>query len=154
MSGPIPKILRLSGRQRAGLFRCPGGDIVHQAGVEEALERMVALDGSVPVDAAAGAGMAQDQRAGVDHFELVAILGDGDVAGAGDCHDREHRACRLPAFGAAAGMVAGDLALDLNLHRLAGAGTDQRAAGKACAFPRQSIVDLGMQFFRNLFLRC
>ena len=59
------------------------------------LEGMVALDRAVHVDAAARAGMAQDQRRRVDHLQLVAVLGDGDVAGAGNGNDREDRAVRL-----------------------------------------------------------
>jgi hypothetical protein len=68
------------------------------------------------MNAAFLAGVAQDERCRIDHGELVAILDDLDILCAGDGDDREDRTCRLPALGAAACMVVGDVALDLQFH--------------------------------------
>ena len=68
------------------------------------------LDAAVHVGAAALAGVALDGGRGVDDLQLVAVLGHRDVVARHNGDDREHRAFRLPALGAAAGMVVGDVA--------------------------------------------
>src|SRR5579871_531100 len=109
-----------SGRCRAALLE--------QFGVNEVepVERMAGvLDATVHVGPAGLAGMALDDRGGIDDLQLVAILQHGHVLPRHDGDDGEGRALRLPALGAAAGMVMGDVALDADLDRMVGAFADQ-----------------------------
>src|SRR4029450_10216680 len=55
--------------------------------------------------------------------------------------DGEDRALGLPAFGAAAGVVVGDIALDPDLDRPVAAFADQGAAGKAARAALHAFVN-------------
>jgi hypothetical protein len=96
----------------------------------KSLERMIAFDGSVHMDATLFAGMALDESRRIDDSELVAIFENFDAIGGRNRHNREHRPVRLPAFGAPASVVVGDVAVDLDLHGIAGAFADKRASRK------------------------
>src|SRR5690348_8594472 len=112
----------------------------------ETIERMVLiLDATVHVRAASLAGVTLDHRGGIDDLELVAVLEHGDVLTRHHRDDREGRALRLPALGAAAGVVVRDVALDADLDRVVRAFADQRAAGKAAAALFDAVVDRGME---------
>ena len=69
--------------------------------------------------AATLAGVPLDRRGSVDDVKFVAVLEDGDAIARHDGNYREGCAGRLPAFGAAAGVVMCDVALDADLDRLA-----------------------------------
>ena len=98
----------------------------------ETVERMAfVLDAAVHMRAASLAGVTLDRRRGVDDLELVAVFEHGDVVAGDHGDDRKGGALGLPAFGAAAGVVVGDIALDADLDRPVLAFADQRAAGKA-----------------------
>ena len=89
---------------------------LRQLGVDEveAVERMVlVLDAAVHVHAAAVAGMALDRRAWRRRPSACAPLAVTlELVARHDRDHREQRAGRLPALGAAAGVVEGDVALD------------------------------------------
>ena len=89
------------------------------------------LDAAVHMRAASLAGVTLDRRRGVDDLELVAVFEHGDVVAGDHGDDRKGSALGLPAFGAAAGVVVGDISLDADLDRPVLAFADQRAAGKA-----------------------
>lgn len=65
------------------------------------------------------AGVPLDQRGGIDDGELVAVLQHLDAFCRRDRHDRNSGAFWLPALGATAGLVVGDVALGPDLHRIA-----------------------------------
>lgn len=94
-------------------------------------EGMFALDRTVHVHAAFLAGVPLDQGGGIDDGELVAVLQHLDAFCRRDRHDRNGGAFWLPALGATAGVVVGDVALDPDLHRIARALADKRSAGKS-----------------------
>src|SRR3982751_720507 len=96
----------------------------------QTLERMVPLDRPVHMDAAGLAGMALNQRVGVDDCELVAIFENRDAVMRSDGNDRKGRAGGLPALRATAGVIVGDAAGDLDLNRLVGAVADEDAAAE------------------------
>src|SRR5437868_1794725 len=108
----------------------------------ETVERMrLVLDAAEHVRAANPAGMALDRRRRVDHLELVAVLENRDVF---PWHDGDHgkgRALRLPASGAAAGVVVGDVALDADLDRPVLAFADQGAAGEGARTLLDAVVN-------------
>src|SRR4030095_4891706 len=85
-------------------------------------------DASVHVYAAAVAGMALDRGAAIDHGELLAVGGHAYVVLRHDGDHGEHRARRLPALGAAAGVVVSDVALDGDGDGIRGAVAAERAA--------------------------
>src|SRR5579871_1501877 len=92
----------------------------------EAVERMAGvLDAAVHMRAASLAGVALDHSGGVDDLQLVAVLQHRNVLPWHDGDDGEVCALRLPALGAAAGVVMGDVALDANLDGVVGAFADQ-----------------------------
>ena len=74
--------------------------------------------------------MALDRRRLVDDLQLVAVLDHLDIVARNHGDDGESRAGGLPAFGAAAGVVVGHIALDGDLDRLVRAFADKGAAGE------------------------
>ena len=106
---------------------------LEQFGVDEveAVERMaLVLDAAIHMRAAGLAGVPLDRRRRIDDLQLVAVLEHLDVVARHHGDHREGRAFGLPAFGAAAGVVVGDIALDADLDRLVLAFADQGSAGK------------------------
>ena len=99
-------------RHEGGELRRRPAGFLEQFGMDEveAVERMLGvLDPPVHVDAAALAGIALDGGARIDDGEFVAVLRHRQVGARHHGDDGEDRAGRLPALGAAAGMVVGDL---------------------------------------------
>src|SRR6266700_638260 len=119
--------------------------LLEQFGMDEveAVERMrLVLDAPVHMGAADLAGVPLDRRRGVDDLKLVAVLKHAHAVAR---HHRDHREGRpvgFPAFGAAAGVVVGDIALDADLDRLAVlAFADQGDTGKAARTLLDPAVD-------------
>src|ERR1700694_6188592 len=113
----------------------------------EAVERMrLVLDAPVHMGAADLAGVPLDCRRGVDDLKLVAVLKHAHAVAWHHRDHREDRPFRFPAFGAAAGMVVGDIALDADLDRLAVlAFADQGSSGKAARNLLDAAVDRWME---------
>src|SRR5712672_4203353 len=128
---------RKSRRGRALLLEQFGMDEV------EAIERMrLVLDAPVHMGAADLAGVPLDCRRSVDDLKLVAVLKHTDAVAWHHRDYREDRSCGFPAFGAAAGVVVGDITLDADLDRLAVlAFADQGATGKAARTLLDPAVD-------------
>src|SRR5207248_5993817 len=96
----------------------------------EAVEWMPGvLDPAVHMRTAGLAGIALDRRRRVDNLQLVAVLGYFHIVARDDGDDGEGRPRGLPAFGAAAGVVVGHIALDGDLDRPVRALADKGAAG-------------------------
>ena len=75
------------------------------------VQRMrLVLDAAVHVHATDTAGMPLDGSGRVDDLELLPVGSDAEIVACDDPDDREHRALGLPALGAAAGMIEGDVA--------------------------------------------
>src|SRR5216683_2749041 len=113
----------------------------------EPVERVrLVLDAAVHMRAADLAGMPLDRRRRVDDVQLVAVLEHGHAVAWHDGDHREGRPFGLPAFGAAAGVVVGDIALDADLDRLAVlAFADQGSAGKAARALLDAAVNRWME---------
>src|SRR6202171_4475530 len=141
---------RKSRRGRALLLEQFGMDEV------EAVERMrLVLDAAVHMGAARLAGVPLDGRRGIDDLKLVAVLKHADAVAGHHRDHREDRPFRFPAFGAAAGVVVGDIALDADLDRLAVlAFADQGSSGKAARTLLDPAVDrwVDMNSHRSLLL--
>src|SRR5690242_2704729 len=99
------------------------------------------LDAAVHVGAAGLAGIALDHRRGIDDLQLVAVFEDRHVLARDHGDDREGRARRLPAFGAAASMIMSDVALDADLDRPVLAFADQGAATEAAGALLHAVVN-------------
>src|SRR4029453_17545249 len=126
--------------------RCPT-TFLEQFGVGrvQAVERMArVLDAAVHMRAAALAGVALNRCGRIDNLELVAVFEHGHVLPRYDGDDGEDRALGLPALGAAAGVVMGDIVLDPRLARLVPAFADQGAAGKAARASLYAVVNRGV----------
>jgi len=93
------------------------------------------------MDAASGAGMTLYGRGGVDNAKLVAVLEDRHLVARGNGDDREQSALRLPAFGAAAGMIVGGLRIDPYFDRTFGAVTREHSTGKIRGRGRDAVID-------------
>src|SRR6266851_2702066 len=132
--------------ERREPWRCPTA-FLEQFGVDEvqAVEWMArVLDAAVHVRAAALAGVALDHRGRIGDLELVAVFEHGHVLPWHDGDDGEGGTLGLPAFGAAAGVVMGDIALDPDLDRFVPAFADQGATGKAARASLHTVVDCGV----------
>jgi hypothetical protein len=73
----------------------------------------------------------------VDHFELLPIRRDGKIVALDDTDDRERGAGGLPALGAAAGMIEGNVTLNADGHRVLSTFAGERAAGEI----RRALLD-------------
>src|ERR1700730_16304876 len=137
--------------RRAGFLEQFGMDEV------EAVERMpLVLDAAEHVGPANLAGMPLDRCRSVDDVKLVAVLKNAHVVARHNGDHRKDRALRLPAFGAATGMVVGDIPLDADLDRLLLAFADKGATGKAArAFLHSGVnrwVDMNSHGLSSLCL--
>src|SRR5215211_338257 len=99
------------------------------------------LDASVHVRAAAPAGVSLDRRRGIDDLQLVAVLEHRHVFARHNGNHREGRPVGFPAFGAAAGVIVGDIALDADLDRPVLAFAYQGAATKAARALLYAVVN-------------
>src|SRR5260370_41639852 len=108
----------------------------------EAVERMpLVLDATIHMRAASLAGASLDGRRSVDDVKLVAVLEHLHIVARDDGDDGEGRPVGLPAFGAATGVVVGDIALDAYLDRLVLAFADEGSTGKAARTLLDAIID-------------
>src|ERR1700686_1241174 len=97
----------------------------------QTVERMpLVLDAAEHMRPASLAGMPLYRRRCIDHLKLVAVFKNADVFARHDCDHGENGPFRLPAFGAAAGMVVGDVALDADLDRPVLAFADEGSTGE------------------------
>src|ERR1035437_7831696 len=111
----------------------------------EAVERMrLVLDAAVHMRAANLAGVPLDCRRGIDDVKLVAVFEHLHIVPRDDGEHRKDCALGFPAFGAAAGVVVGDIALDADLDRLVLAFADKRSAGKCARTLLYSAVNRWM----------
>src|ERR1051326_8184867 len=107
----------------------------------KAVERVLGvLDPAIHVDAASGTGITLYGRGRVDHAELVAILENRHLVARGNGDDCEQGAVRLPAFGAAAGMIVGGLGIDPYLDGAFGAVTGQHSTSKIRRRGRDAVI--------------
>lgn len=119
----------------------------------QTFERMFTFDGTVEMDAAFLAGMPLDKCGRIDNGEFVGVFQHLDAVCRCDRNDGEGRAFRLPALGAAAGVIVRDVALDAHLHGIALAIANKRAAGKGSIGCVKSCIDKGMYVYsRHSFL--
>lgn len=111
----------------------------------EAFERVVFHDSAKEVHAAFFARVALNCGVGVDDVEFGSVLDDFEVVDWDDSDNGEEGSLGLPALGAAAGVVVGDVAGDLDFDLVGCAVALQRAAIEACAALGQAIVDSGVE---------
>src|SRR5262249_992692 len=117
------------------------------------IERVtLVLDAAVHVGTACLASVALDHCGGIDDLQLVAILEHRHVLTGHHRDDRECCASRLPALGAAAGMVVGDVALDADLDRLVLAFADDGPAGENAGAFLYATVDGWMEIHEPILL--
>lgn len=132
-----------------GLLVAAAGE---ELGVDEveAAEGVGLLDAAEEVDAAVTAGVALDDGGGVDDLELVLVGGHGDVLAGEDADDGEEGAGGLPALGAAAGVVVGDVALEVDGDFVGRALALEGAAGEVGVASGQPVVDEGVDVERHI----
>src|SRR6202012_707635 len=108
----------------------------------EAVERMpLIFDPAVHMRAADLAGMTLDRRRCVDDLQLVTVFENRHVVARNHRDNRKGCPFRLPAFGAAAGVIIGDVPLDADLARPVRTFAYQRATGKTAGALLYSIVN-------------
>src|SRR5436309_9698822 len=111
----------------------------------EAVEWMPGvLDPAIHMRTAGLAGMALDRRRRVDNLQLVAVLDHFHIVARDHGDDGEDRPCGLPALGAAAGVVVGNIALDGDLDRPVRAFADQGSTGKIAGPLLYTAIDRWM----------
>src|SRR5712671_6332149 len=87
------------------------------------------------------AGVPLDRRRGVDDLKLVAVFEHLHVVARDHGDYGKDRPVGLPAFGAATGVVVGDIARDRDFDRLVLAFADQGAAGEVARTLFHSIIN-------------
>src|SRR5665213_191603 len=113
-------------------------------GVDEvqAVERMgLVLDAAIHMGAADLAGVPLDGLRGIDDVKLVAVFKNGHAIARDHGHHRESGSVGLPALGAAAGVIVGDIPLDADLDRLVLAFADKCTAGKGALALLYTIIN-------------
>src|SRR4029077_366459 len=112
----------------------------------ETVERMTGvLDAPVHVHAATAAGMSLDGGAGIDHCELLPVRRDAEIVLGDHGHHGKHRARRLPALGAAAGVVVRHVALAADGDRATAILTGERSALEFLGARLDALVDRRMK---------
>src|SRR5271169_6753055 len=108
----------------------------------QTIERMpLVLDAPEHVRAANLAGMPLNRRRRIDHVKLVAVFENADVVARYHGDHRKDGPIRLPAFGAPASVVVGDVALDAYLDRPVLAFADQGSSGETARAALHSVID-------------
>src|SRR5882724_8949987 len=108
----------------------------------QTVERMpLVLDAAEHMRTASLAGMPLYSCRCIDHLKLVAVFQNADVFARYDRYHSKDRPLRLPAFGAAAGVVVGDVTLDADLDRPILAFADQGSAGETARALPYSVVN-------------
>jgi hypothetical protein len=116
-------------------------------------EGVLLLDAAKHVDATVAAGVSLNSSALVDDSELVSIGGDLELVAGDDSNDGEESTLRLPALGAATGVVVSDLTVEGDLNGVGGALASElttREAGRALG---DALVDAGVEVVRH-FVGC
>lgn len=96
---------------------------------------------AIHMNAARLAGVALDHRVRVHDREFVPVRQHLHIVARDGGHHRQDRSCRLPALGAAADMVVGDLSLYRDRYRCVCAFAHQRAAGKIRCAGLHALID-------------
>jgi hypothetical protein len=96
------------------------------------------------MDAAIFASVALDGRVRIDNGEFVFVGGHSEFVARYDRDLGKQGAGRLPAFGAAADVVVGALAVDRDGDFLVGTVTEQGAAREVCRCGFDSLIDRRM----------
>lgn len=117
------------------------------------LEGMLLLDAAKQVDATVTAGVSLNSSTLVDDGELVSVGGDLELVAGNDSDDGEESTLRLPALGAATGVVVGDLTLEGDLDGVGGALASELATREAGRALGDALVDAGVEVVRH-FVGC
>src|SRR6185437_680146 len=123
----------------------------------ETIEGMaLVLDAAIHMRAAGLAGIALNYCGRIDDLQLLAVFEHRHVLARHYGDDRENRAFRLPALGAAAGVVVRDVALDADLDRLVLAFADERSAAEVARALLHAAIDRWMETnaHRSILLVC
>jgi hypothetical protein len=89
--------------------------------------------------------VALDGGAGIDDVQFLFVGGDREVVAADNRDHRKLRTRRLPALGAATGVVVRHVALDGDGDRIGGAVAGERAALEFLGAGFETLVDRWMQ---------
>lgn len=111
----------------------------------QALESMIFDDAAVQVYATLLASIALDCGIWVDDGEFVGVGYDFDVVDGHDADDREESSVGFPAFGAAAGVVVGDVSGDLDFDGVGAAVALEGSAAEVGVAFGEAVVDVGVE---------
>lgn len=140
-----------NGRHESGELRLLPPLLVRQLDMDkvQAFERVRLFDTAEQVNPALPAGVSENDCRVVDDAELVSVGRDLDLVSGDNADDREEGAGGLPAFGASAGVVVGDVAPECDLHRPALAVAAELAPGEVGVPFGQTIIDQWMKRRRH-----
>ena len=109
------------------------------------LERMIFDNPAVQVYATLLASIALDCGIGVDDGEFVGVGYDFDIVDGHDTDDGEEGSVGFPAFGAAAGVVVGDVSGDLDFDGVGAAVALEGSAAEVGVAFGEAVVDVGVE---------
>jgi len=96
----------------------------------QAVESMRLFDPTIHMDITFPARMPLDDSSRIDDCKLRLVRPDGQIVAGNDTDDGEESSGGLPALGAAAGMIVGDVALKAHHNLVRGTATVQSTAGE------------------------
>lgn len=140
------------GRNKGSELRLLPALVVGELDVDkvETLEGVLLLDAAEHVNTAVAASVSLDSSALVDDGELVGVGSNLELVAGDDSDDGEESTLRLPALGAAAGVVVGDLTAECDLNRVGGALASELATREAGRALGDALVDAGVEVVRHL----
>lgn len=143
------------GRDKGSELRLLPALFVRELDVDKVktLEGVLLLDATKHVDTTVTAGVSLNGSALVDDGEFVSVGGDLDLVAGDDGDDREESTLRLPAFGAAAGVVVSDLTAEGDLNGVGRALASELATRETGRALGDALVDAGVEVVRH-FVGC
>lgn len=107
----------------------------------ESVESMRLFNPAEHMNPAINTSMALDDCGGIDDGKLRLVCLDAQVVTRNDTDNGEERSGGLPAFGAAAGMVVGDVALETDNDLVRGTAAVQSATGEIGVPFGDTVID-------------
>jgi hypothetical protein len=143
------------GRDKSSELRFLPALLVRELDVDKVktLEGVLLLDAAEHVNTTVAASVSLNSSALVNDGELVSVGGDLDLVAGDDSDDREESTLRLPALGAATGVVVSNLTAEGDLDGVGGALASELATREAGRALGDALVDAGVEVVRH-FVGC
>jgi hypothetical protein len=140
------------GRDKSSELRFLPALLVRELDVDKVktLEGVLLLDAAEHVNTTVAASVSLNSSALVNDGELVSVGGDLNLVAGDDSDDREESTLRLPALGAATGVVVSNLTAEGDLDGVGGALAANLSAGEVVGALGEAVLEARVEVVRHL----